>query len=283
MSDEMSANAADDRQNATPAPGSAEGMVQLALKNPSNIPDKFRGADGTVDVDALTESYRALERRMSGAPDPEPEPDPEPKGPAPKQEPETPSGSFEEALSDPEPATLQETWAQAEREMQAGGLTDATKAELTKAGVPESMITMAQQAVATKRQQDMAKATEIVGGKENLDRVFGWAKQNLSADQRQALARDLQGPNGEMVLRGLADRARSAGALGEQGSLQDPETGPPVASNRKVVPFRDMAEMQAAMADPRYNTDPDYRMEVAKRIGAARGIDPSNYDKVGYV
>lgn len=283
MSDPTSDATADDRQTETPNPQSAEGMVQLALKNPNAIPAKFRGEDGTVDVDALTESYRALERRMSGAPDPEPPADPEPEPEAPAPTPTESSDSFEDALADPEPAALQETWARAEREMQSSGLTDATKAELTKAGVPESMITMAQQAVASKRQQDMAKASEIVGGKENLDRVFGWAKQNLSAEQRQALARDLQGPNGEMVLRGLADRARSAGALGETGTLQDPDSGPPVSANRKVTPFRDMAEMQAAMADPRYQSDPDYRLEIAKRIGAARGIDPSYYDQVGYV
>jgi hypothetical protein len=129
----------------------------------------------------------------------------------------------------------------------------------------------------------MAKAAEIVGGADRLKATFEWAKSNLPADQRAKLVADLQGPNGELVLRGLHLQASAAGNMPPVTTAVDTSLGEGAmapAANANIQPFTDPQEQQAALSDPRYKTDPAYRLIVMKRIGAASGIDPTRYDAI---
>jgi len=280
-----------DEQNTQPDLGTPEGRaeasVRLALNNPSQVPAKFRGEDGTVNVDALLGSYLELERRQSGAPDADnvvheaprneaPPPSPvDPPAPSPEQ------GTFADALNDAPRVEPNQAWDALRSEIATkGSVSDQTQEQLRQLGVPDEVVTNTVEGLKAKQTADMARAADLVGGREALDATFAWAKQNMPAEQRQRLLADLQGPNGEMVLLGLRERARAAGAFGEPGTLVDTQGGGPAPpANSQIKPFRDAAERQQAMSDPRYRTDPDYRAMVYKRLGMNAGIDPSAYDQ----
>jgi len=275
-----------DEQNPAPDLGTPEGRaeasVRLALNNPSQVPAKFRGEDGTINVDALLGSYLELERRQSGEPvnvvreaprAPEPAPAPAP-APAPEQ------GTFADALNDAPRVEPNQAWDALRNEIATtGSISDQTREQLRQLGVPTEVVENTAAGLRAKQQADMARAAELVGGKETLDATLSWAKQNMSAEQRKSLLRDLQGPNGEMILIGLKERARTAGALGESGTLVEVNGGAMPSANSQIKPFRDAAERQAWMSDPRYRTDPDYRALVYKRLGMNTGLDPSVYDQ----
>lgn len=286
----------DEHNDTSTVEGRAAEMAKFALTTPDRVPVKFRRSDGTIDVDALTTSYIELERRQSGggkapASDPVETPDAASvsdglvdESPSPAADPTDVLSSLDETLGTAEPATptLQEVWKEASTEIASGGLSEATRHKLMSSGVPADMIKAAEETARVRTEQIKAKAVEVAGSAQNLKATLDWAKANLPLEQRQAMVDGLRGPNAEILLQGLVDRARRAGVLGEQGSLQVADGGPPLSDNARIQPFRDPAEMQAVMADPRYGTDPDYRRMTMKRLAVTRGQDPSMYDQ-GYV
>lgn len=283
------------------AEGRGQHMAQIALQQPERIPAKFRKQDGTIDVDALAKSYTELESRMHGAPGTDPT-SADVSGSNQSSETTTESlleaetgqqstagedgsaTSFAEALADPKQPEPNKAWEQAQQELSTKGeLSEATTKALTEMGVPEAIIQSTVSAFKLQQQQSMERAAELVGGKEQLTATFEWAKKNLSVEQRKELAKALQGPNGEMVLAGLHAKAQSAGATPEVTAGTQVDTsynGPSIApdQNATIKPFADQQELQAAMTDPRYYSDPSYRRMVAKRLGAGVGVDPSKYD-----
>ena len=290
----------DDQKNDTHTPeGRAAEMAKFALTTPDRVPAKFRRSDGTIDVDALTTSYVELERRQSGggkAPASGPAEDDgavsvseglvgtSGAAPSPAADPGDLLSSLDQSLGTADPVTpnLQEVWKVASQEIASGGLTDATRNQLMSSGVPADMIKTAEDTARIRMEQTRAKAIEVAGTAQNLKATLDWAKANLPLEQRQAMVEGLRGPNAEILLQGLVDRARKAGVLGESGTLQTADGGPPLSDNSRIQPFRDALEMQSVMADARYATDPDFRLMVMKRLAVSRGQDPAMYD-AGYV
>lgn len=271
--------------------GRGQAMASFVLNTPERVPAKFKRADGSIDVDGLAASYAELERRQSGAPA-----QPAADAPAPTQDlsslgsdestentpPSTSDilGSLDNALGTAEPKVpdLKEAWETAKAEIAAGKLSEEARKRLLDGGVPAEIISDAEAASSRRTEELKAKAVEIAGSAKDLQATLDWAKANLPLDQRQAMVTALQGPNAETLLSGLVQRARLAGALGEQGYLQSADGGPPPSDNARVRAFTDAREMQAAIADSRYQTDPEYRKTVMKRMMVTRGQDPARLD-----
>jgi hypothetical protein len=263
----------------------------MAANAPANVPDKFKDEAGNVNVEALAKSYLALEQRLSGKPEEAEEQGTEESlanlagDPKPKEE--APPASLAEALAgDPAPSNTDASalWAKMKDELTVqGSVTDETRKALAAANIPAEAIEAVKAGVVAKQAADLAKAKEIAGGEENLKVLFDHLKKTRTADQRQALIRQIQSEGGDLYLRGLVAEAAQAGAFGEKGSLiSTAAQGVPAIQpdgNANVKPFRDMAEQQAAMTDPRYQSDPDYRKMIAKRLGVMHGIDPRRYDE----
>lgn len=270
--------------------GRGEQMAKFVMNTPDKVPAKFRREDGSIDGDALAASYVELERRQSGAPAAAPAADAVNVASIAADTAEKPAapasaddilGSLDAALGTAEPKApaIADVWKAAQKEIADGALSDDTKGKLLAGGVPEELIQSAVSSAKHRQEAFKAKAVEIAGSPQALQATIDWAKNNLPTEQRQAMVAALQGPNAELLMSGLVQRARAAGALGEQGNLVSTGGAPPVSDNARIRPFTDSGEMQAAMADPRYATDPAYRLAQMKRLAVTRGQDPSAYDK----
>lgn len=252
----------------------AEAATKVALKNADMIPAKFRREDGTVDVDALTASYLALERKQSGLPAPDPKVEAtaqvEPEEPG-------PSDSLVDAFMDPPAPPTNDLWTKANTELvQTGTISASTTRALLASGVPQEVIANLVTGHKAKAKSDLERAIAIVGGEEQFKQVIAWAKSNLTEEQRRKILSDVSGPNGEMILRGLAASAAAAGAVTPPSTMVDTRSGTTFSPSAGAVrPFESAAEMRAAFNDPKYRTDPEYQKMVARRAILTQGGDPT--------
>ena len=257
--------------------------VEVAMNNPAMVPDKFKNEDGSVNGDALLQSYLHMEQRMSGVPVSETPPaNEQPQAvtdpsQALKTEDTADAGSIAEAFDGPAAPEGSDLWKQVETELSTGGeITPETFNALKQAGVPESLIASAAYGRQAKMKSDMDSAYEITGGKESFDATMEWAKTNLSEADKATMSQGLKGPNSLMILQGLHAKyqasAESSGQV-DTGSAGQPALGP--AADR-IVAFTSPREQHAAMCDPKYISDPEYRAKVDMRLQLSAGIPPEH-------
>jgi lysozyme family protein len=118
-----------------------------------------------------------------------------------------------------------------------------------------------QQAIAEKLSSAL---TELAGGKEKLAATFEWAKANLS--EADIAAYDAAVDSGNLGLTKLALQgviAQYNEAVGTDPALI---TGVEALKSTDSPPFANNAQVVAAMQDPRYKTDEEYRQKVAARL-----------------
>ena len=111
-------------------------------------------------------------------------------------------------------------------------------------------------------QAEMADIRQSVGGDEAYGEMIQWAGQNLNEaeiDQFNAVVATNNAAAIKYAVESLSNRWK--GAEGYEAPLV---TGKKAASKSKV--FRSQAELSRAIADPRYQTDPAYRMDVEEKL-----------------
>ena len=276
-----------ENENTPPVPADtpearAEANAQVAMTNPAMVPDKFKNEDGSVNGDALLQSYLHMEQRMSNAPvseDPPANEQPQAvtdpgqaldTGAAPSE-----AGSIAEAFDGPAPVEGSTLWSQVETELSTNGaITEGTLKALRDQGVPETLIASAAYGRQAKLKSDMDAAYDITGGQENFDATMAWAKTNLSEADKATVSEGLKGPNSLVILQGLHARYAAEQATSGQvntGASGQPSLGP---AAERVAPFTSAREQHAAISDPRYISDPEYRAKVDMRMQLAAGINP---------
>jgi hypothetical protein len=247
----------------------------MAAKS-GQVPAKFINEDGSVNIEGLADSYRALENKMSAPSNDDVPPQavaaeaPAPEAPAPEV-PSTPQTTMEEMLEAPAPSTP-DVWAKVEAESKSGSISESTISELRAAGVPDSVInnyTSGVKAQATARTNEAANA---VGGVENLQKAMDFARANYAPEQMEAFKAQLNGPLWEATLKGLALQA-GVGAPTPNAATSPSTAGPAATPQTEVIaPFNSQVEMTAAIRDPRYKYDTDYQRYVQARIRANAGV-----------
>ena len=156
-----------------------------------------------------------------------------------------------------------------------GTISDDSAKLLIASGADPTVLIAFNAGQAARQKADMATAAQLVGGEESLAATLAWVKDNLSADEKEAIKPHLNGPQAATVLMGL--HARRLAASPESGQINTaniaggtlPQGNP--AANLK--PFRDWNEQKAAMSDPRYKTDPDYRETCEARLILGAGYE----------
>jgi hypothetical protein len=245
--------------------GRAQHNVNMILTNPSSVPEKFRKEDGSVNVDEILASYSELERRQGSGSSAEPPPTAETAKEESTASVQQADKTIAEELADPPASSNDELWAKAQKELASGGVTSETRQALIAAGVPEAVLEATAAAFKAKAAETRRAMAEKVGGEETLKRMLDWAKK-LPGEERQSLIAALGSPGWETALLGLKARATAAGRLGEQGQLVDPTgDGVPPSAASDMRAWANPREMQAAMRDPRYGTDPAYTAMVETR------------------
>lgn len=231
---------------AEPVAQPAQDAPQQATR-PDYIPEKFwDAATGQPRLEDLFKSYSALETKLR-------QPDPAPTAKA-----DDPAAADPAATATPDLGAAIETFIGRFTETN-GEVTDADIGSLEKLGLPRQTIDTYMaglQAIETLAQQD---AEQIAGGKENLDAALKWAATGLSQAEQDYYERTIStfGSHKQAVEWLMSKFSK---AHPSEGTFVQAQPG----GHGDV--FNSSAEMQAAMSDPKYQTDPAYREQVAAKL-----------------
>ena len=201
---------------------------------PEWLPEKF------ANVEEMAKAYGELESKM---------------GAQPKEEETTEQETTDEEV------TYQDAINYASEEYaEKGELSEETYKALEEGGLSRLMVDnyiAGQQAILNQQQMEI---TNEIGGMQEYTKMSNWAAEHLSDEDLEAYNQTVESGSvqqAKFAIKSLYKQFQQAGAPSiAQGSVNG--TG--------VPPFGSRAQVTAAMADKRYDTDPAYRDEVLKRL-----------------
>lgn len=200
-----------------------------------------------------------------------------PQAPVPEQVVEDLSGVQENLQISPAtpkpvntPRVSEEDWVRWGREIDSSGsVSSATRKEMReKMGVPDTIVDQFVKSRKALAKQSWEDAALVVGGNDNLKRMFKWAQENLSAEEVAATNRALQTTAYKNVLLGL--KAQYESSQPQVKKTQEPQSLPnrvnPSQVPLSVQVFKNFDEQRAAQNNPRYRVDSNYRKAVDAMI-----------------
>jgi hypothetical protein len=111
----------------------------------------------------------------------------------------------------------------------------------------------------------MAMYMDTARGDDNYAAMVEWASETLPKPEIEAINKQLDSIDRTAVTFAFTGlKAKYEAANGKQPSILTGNSG----GVSSVADFKSVAEMTAAMADPRYKKDPAYREAVKARIAA---------------
>lgn len=157
-----------------------------------------------------------------------------------------------------------EDWLRWGKEIDStGAVSAATRKEIeSKMGADEVIIEQLIKGRKALAKQSWDDAASVVGGNDNLKRMFKWAQENLTAEEVAATNRALQTNAYKNVLLGLKARFEQQNPTKPQEPKAVDNRVNPSQVPQAVQVFKNQAEQQAALRDPRYRVDPNYRRAV---------------------
>ena len=244
-------------------PESDVSLTQVAVapaERPAEIPEKFwDAAKGEVNVTALLKSQADGEAALRGQ-------QVEPVKPAPVLDAEgKPVVPVVPAVVADQSAAVNAASAEF---TEHGKLSDETYATLETTGLSKDMVNdyiEGQQAIVTTLQN--AAFGEFGGEKTSYDAAVVWAQENLTDEELATIDVQITSRNSGIVKQGAAALAAKF-AAGKDITPDVTISGGGNAASAGAG-FKSSAEMQAAMSDPKYKTDPAFRAEVARKIDNA--------------
>lgn len=217
------------------------------------IPEKFRNEDGSLNQEALLQSYAELERART--------PEPQEGG-----DPETPpaEGSFDEAMT-----AYAEEWTQ-----NGGQLTEATlKTIAEKHNVPPAFVQSYMEGEKAKAELAVMKVQGMVGGADKYTEMIQWANKRLGEGETSAFLSDVQGA----MLGGNDSRLQSLMSGMEARWQQDigkawaPEVTGQMPDGSAIKPFNSREEMYRAQQTAAYRSgDPNVHKEFDLRLAKSK-------------
>lgn len=238
-------------------------QAAAAAKNPSTVPDQFKNADGTINLDALSAAYREAQQKIT---------EQGTELASLKKAPAAPSKSaLDEAFA--KPVESPKTFEMATAELNVDGkLSQETRQALKeKHGMDDAAIDAMVSGHAAQRIALGNALAEAAGGRDNMIAAINHAKKSMSESEQAAFRAALEGPTGPLVMRGLVAQLQaqaphtSAQAADTSGGVNG---GFGTAAENK--PFESAQELTAHFRSERYRTDPNFRTYCAKRMLATR-------------
>lgn len=226
-----------------------------AIERPEWLPEKFK------TVEEMAASYKELEAKQSGK---APTDAPAVALPVPPVAPADPLAIVpNEAAAAVASAGMDMAALNAEF-AKDGTLSEASFAKLAAAGFDRGTVdnyVAGQQALATAFQSEVKGVTP--GGPEKYSEMIEWAKVSLTPAEITAYNTAMSTSNkdqAKLAVAGLG--ARFSAAVGNEPNLQGGRTNGGIGDT-----FESIAQMTAAMADPRYKRDVAFRNSVAQKLG----------------
>ena len=145
-----------------------------------------------------------------------------------------------------------------------GELSDAAFDALEANGIPRNFVEQFIEGQQAMSAQQTASIQESIGGAGNYEAMSEWAGENLADGDLDAFSDIVESGSVEqarVAVKGLYAQFLGAGGKGPslvQGSTSGDGSG--------LKPFGSNAQVVEAMKNPKYNTDPAYREQVANRI-----------------
>lgn len=243
-------------------PGTELGADGLPVeKQAPVVPDKFKNADGSTNVEALLASYSELEKKQSAPAEKkegEQPPTAEGEKPAEKAEPSAEEKAAAETLKSKglELAPFNEEFAK------DGKLSDDSYSKLEKAGFSKDMVDTyiaGVQAQNAANEATIADIKSVAGGDEGYANMLAWAKASMDAKQINEFNEQVSGSPAVAKLAVQNMKAAFDAAEGREPALIG-GTGKPSGEV-----FRSWVEVETAMKDPRYGVDPAYTKSVEQK------------------
>lgn len=147
---------------------------------------------------------------------------------------------------------------------ETGALSDASYKKLADAGIPREIVDAYIEGQLAKQEATVTAVKAVAGGDEGYARMADWAQRNLSKGELTAFNKAVSGTDVEAVK--LAVQGMYARYTDAMGNDPDLIGGDVSGSGTAISPFRSMAELTAAMRDPRYKKDEAYRADVERRL-----------------
>ena len=221
----------------------AEGLNNVQEERPSWLPDKFQSAE------QMAEAYAQLENRFHSGDEYEYE---------------------DSEVDDMETGEVSEYLANngidfddmSESFWEDGGLSDDHYDALEQIGIPAEIVDQFIDGQLAMVDQTRSTAFDAVGGEDYYNEMTQWAAANLDESEISAFNGQIDSGNMDtamFAIQGLAARYRSE--TGVEPNLVGGE-----ASDVSVGAFQSLAEITSAMSDPRYEKDPAYRDQVARKL-----------------
>ena len=176
-----------------------------------------------------------------------------------------------EKKEEPPAPSMNEQWATWQQELALNGdFSDTTRGQIkTAMNVDDAVVDTFIAGQKALRKEAYDSAATVVGDQQTLDTVLAWAGESLNDQERNELNLMLSGPSYKTALLGL--KARYEQDMANKPKNQEPSRirSDNVADAQEapvIEPFRSRQEMNVAMNDPRYRSDPAYRQETELRI-----------------
>jgi hypothetical protein len=137
-----------------------------------------------------------------------------------------------------------------------------------KTNLPESIINEYMMGQKAKLEMAYTKAAELIGGKDQLAKMFDWASKNLTQAEQDSINQNLASPSWDVALYGL--QAKYAKATGTSKAAEPKQTAKgqvPIASTQQgIVAYQTKREFMAERNNPMFNSDPKFRNYVEQRM-----------------
>lgn len=150
--------------------------------------------------------------------------------------------------------------AMAEHFYENGQLADEHYAELEQAGIPREYVDQYIAGVQAEAEKIRDEIFNEVGGEENFAAMAEWAVANLTQAELDAYNEAVDSGDMSVVRSAVMSLAfRYQRDVGRDPNLVGGNSG-------GMTGFESLAQLTAAMKDPRYTTDPAYRREVEQKL-----------------
>ena len=206
---------------------------------PEWLPEKFKSAED------LAQAYSQLEKKINQPPEAQ----------------EVANMSQDDVAEKLDDAGLNFD-AFAEEFMEHGNLSDEAYQALDNANIPREFVDSWLEGQQVLVEQTRNEVFSMVGGEEQYSQMINWASNNLPEHEIDAFNAAIE--TGDKSLATLVVQGLSAKYQSAYGA--EPQLVQGQASTQVGGSYQSVAEVKAAMSDPRYSSDPAYRRTVAEKL-----------------
>lgn len=159
------------------------------------------------------------------------------------------------------------SWEEFNSHLTNGGEVSDEWVEKAKANnIPKAVLDNLANGVTAQKRAVAAETYQIMGGEQQYADAVQWARRNLSASEKADLKAALSSTGWRTALRWLKqEMSTRQSAQVSKKKTPRVDTQIPHQNDSALEPFNSQDEVAAAMRDPKYRTDPQYRHEVQKR------------------